>query len=106
MASPEKIERHHHKRVTSDLEDLTLLEFEHPDAPKLHVEHEAALKEIGPAEEIGTVPKSTLVILAETDKLNEEVPEEQKAKRGHSLVASLSDFDFTFSKLKVCVSVK
>jgi len=99
MPSPSKPA---HKRITSDLEDLTLLEFEHPDAPKMHVEHEAHLKEIGPAEDIGNVPKSTLVILAETDKLHEDVSTESKKKdgSGHNLMASLSDYDFAFSKIK------
>jgi len=91
-----------HNRTMSELGDLTMLEFEHPDAPKMHVEHEAHMKELGPAEEITNVPKSTLVVLAETDKLHEDVSsEEAKSKPGHNLVASLSDYDFAFSKIKV-----
>ena len=89
-----------HHSATSDLGDLTILEFEHPDAPKMHVEHEAHLREIGPADNNLSVPKSTLVVVAETDKLHEDVSTEEKKHSGHNLVASLTDHDFAFSKIK------
>lgn len=91
-----------HNHATSELGDLTMLEFEHPKASESSVEHEAHLKEIGPAEEITNVPKSHLVVFADTEKLHEDAAtEEEKKEPGHNLVASLTDFEFSFSKLKV-----
>ena len=87
-------------RSTSELSDLTILEFEHPDAPTRHVEHEAHLREIGTADDNPSVPKSTLVVVAETEKLHEDISKDDKMKSGHNLVASLTDYDFAFSKIK------
>jgi hypothetical protein len=82
----------------SSLGDFSMLIVDHEDPAKVGQTEDAELKEI----EISTeapLPQSSLIIVAETDKLNED-PKQESAK-GHHLVASLSDFDFTFNKLKV-----
>jgi len=80
-------DRRHH-RYESSLDDFTLLEMEHPEGRH----HDAVLKEfdLDPSKS-AALPESTLVVVTETEKLNEST----------SLIGSLSDFDFTFTKLRV-----
>ncbi|CAB9516661.1 ATP-grasp domain [Seminavis robusta] len=81
-----------HHRVSSSLEDLTILELDFPVGPHT----QAVVKEVDPVE-APQLPNSTLVIVAETDKIHED-----KNNDSATLVAALADFDFTTStKLKV-----
>lgn len=80
-----------HHRVSSSLEDLTILELDYPIGPNT----QAVVKEVDPLEE-PQLPNSTLVIVAETDKINED-----KEADAATLVAAITDMDFTQSKFTV-----
>jgi hypothetical protein len=94
------MEEHHtpnigeHKRTTSSLQDLTLLEFEHPKGKEegtliAHDLNESSL-----------LPKASLVILAETEKLEGDFG--LKPGGSPTFLQTLSDFDFHFvPKIKV-----
>ena len=86
MATPKK-----HHRVSSSLEDLTILNLDFPVDPNETV----VVKEVS-AEEQPKLPASSLVIIAETDKVHED-----KNNESATLVSAIADMDFTSSKLKV-----
>ena len=89
MAPPSPHKKHH--RVSSSLEDLSILELDYPAG-----DHTTALvKEVDPMEE-PQLPTASLIIVAETDKIHED-----KDADTATLVATLADFDFTTTKLKV-----
>ncbi|EEC51929.1 predicted protein [Phaeodactylum tricornutum CCAP 1055/1] len=82
-----------HHRAMSSINDFTLLELDRPD----HGNGDGTLKELSST---SMIPRSTLVIVTETEKLHED-PTHGRSGSSTSLVASLSDFDFAFSKLQV-----
>mmetsp|Transcript_3436 Transcript_3436/g.6444 ORF Transcript_3436/g.6444 Transcript_3436/m.6444 type:complete len:505 (-) Transcript_3436:200-1714(-) len=84
-----------HHRVLSSLDDLSMLQLVHDTAPA-GVTQDVKLKELEVVEE-KVLPKSSLLILTETENL-----ENKDASTAETpMVASLSDIDFTFNKLKV-----
>jgi hypothetical protein len=92
MTADETPKKHH--RIRSSLDDFSLLTLDHAAGQKGETQH-SELQEI----EISTetpLPKSALIIVSETEQL-----EKNKNDDTATLVASLTDIDFTFSKLKV-----
>jgi hypothetical protein len=92
MTADETPNKHH--RVVSSLDDFSLLTLDHAAGQKGETQ-QSELHEI----EISTetpLPKSALIIVSETEQL-----ERNKNDNTATLVASLTDIDFTFSKLKV-----
>jgi len=89
MDAPSPGRQHH--RVSSSIDDFTMLELDHKPGNN----QDAVLKEID-ISAMSLIPKSHLVIVTETDKI-----EEDKTSDGATLMASLSEFDFSFSRLKV-----
>jgi hypothetical protein len=83
-----------HKRSTSSLSDFTLLELEHPKGQEdvTLTEHDL--------NESALLPKASLVILAETEKL--EVDTDAPVSQGATLLQTLGELDFHFvPKIKV-----
>jgi hypothetical protein len=92
MTADETPKKHH--RVKSSLDDFSLLTLDHAAGQKGEIQH-SELHEI----EISTekpLPKSALIIVSETEQL-----EKNKDDDTATLIASLTDIDFSFSKLKV-----
>ena len=81
-----------HHRVSSSLEDLSILELDYPSTA---ANQTAIVKEVDPTEE-PQLPTSSLIIVAETDKIHED-----KDNDTATLVAAIADFDFTNTKLNV-----
>lgn len=88
MTTPTK--KHH--RVSSSLDDLSILELDFPEAGSNQT---ATIKEVDPTEE-PKLPMSSLIIVAETDKIHED-----KDNESATLVAGIAEMDFTTTKLKV-----
>lgn len=80
-----------HHRVSSSLEDLTILELDFD----VGTNNPAEVKEIDPLAQ-PMLPMSSLVVVAETEKLHED-----KNNESATLVAAITDMDFTSAKLKV-----
>ena len=83
--------RHH--RVMSSLDDLSLLMLDHPTLTR-GSSQDVQLNQIEVSTE-NPLPKASLLVVTETQKLQEENSDSQY------LVSSLSDIDFSFTKLKV-----
>ncbi|KAL3905413.1 MAG: hypothetical protein SGILL_009688 [Bacillariaceae sp.] len=85
-----------HHRVKSSLDDLSMLQLVH-DVGQLAVGEttDVTLKELEVVEE-QALPKASLLILTETENLEDSAKDEPS-----SMMASLSDIDFSFNKLKV-----
>jgi carbamoylphosphate synthase large subunit len=83
-----------HKRNMSSLSDFTLLELEHPKGKEDMTLTEHDLNESA------LLPKASLVILAETEKL--EVDPDAPVSHGTTVLQSLAELDFHFvPKIKV-----
>lgn len=90
-----------HHRVSSSLSDFSILEldFEHGSGAGTRGRTESVtLKEIDHIEPNDELPMASLLIVAETEKIDEA--KEAGAASGN-LLASLGDMDFSFYKLKV-----
>lgn len=79
-----------HHRVTSSLEDLTILELDFPSDPNAAAE----VKEIDPME-APQLQTGSLIVVAESDKLHED-----KGTESATFIASLAEHDFSSLKLK------
>ena len=73
---------HAHKRTSSDLSELSLIELERNDETE-----EVDINIVDNPEEQPRIPLSTLVVVTETEKLNES-----------AVFADISDFDFTLEE--------
>lgn len=80
-----------HHRVSSSLEDLTMLNLDFPS----DVGETTLVKEVDPAERPKLI-QNGLIIVAETEKIHED-----KNNDSATLVATLADFDFTTMKITV-----
>jgi ATP-grasp domain len=83
-------ERPTHHRVKSSLDELSMLAL-------VHEARDVTLTELEVVEE-KALPKSTMVILTDTENLEKD---QKTGDEPHYMVASLSDIDFQFNKLKV-----
>jgi len=83
-----------HHRVKSSLDDFTLLELDFTPQKNRERSESISLQVVEDNE--APLPKDSLVIVTETEML-----EENKEGSTHRLVASLSDYDFLLSKIKV-----
>lgn len=81
-----------HHRVSSSLEDLTILELDFPAAANETVE----VKEIDPVE-TPVLAANSLIVVAESDKLHED-----KSHDSSTFISTLTDHGFSSLKLK-CV---
>lgn len=86
-------------RISSSLDDFTMLELavQGADAATRNVGDSIVLREVDLAEST-KIPQSTLVIVTETENLREDAC---AVDGSTSLLPMLSDFDISFSKLKV-----
>jgi hypothetical protein len=85
-------------RVVSSLEDFTMLELDFPTGKAMTNNQEVTIQEHNPIES-STIPKESLVIVAETEKLEGNLDE--SAGESEMWLASLGDLDITTTKLKV-----
>ena len=88
-----------HHRISSSLDDFTMLELavQGADAATRNVGDSIVLREVDLAETT-KIPQSTLVIVTESENLREDA---HAADGSASLLPMLSDFDISFSKLRV-----
>ena len=88
-----------HHRITSSLDEFTMLELavQGADASTRSSGDSIVLREVDLAETT-KIPQSTLVIVTETENLREDAV---AANGSSSVLPMLSDFDISFSKLKV-----
>lgn len=93
-----------HHRVKSSLDDFTLLNLEHPtDASGHKRSGSAQLRELELKDDTA-LPKATLLIVAEKERLEDgNLPgqHQKTASATTSLLSSLSDMDFIYTKFRV-----
>lgn len=97
--SPKRTQQCLRRASSSSLDDFTMLELavQGADAATRSRGDSIVLREVNLAETT-KIPQSTLVIVTETENLREDAASKDGAT---SLLPMLSDFDISFSKLKV-----